>query len=213
MDLRPDPPAEPMIARDASYFKAPEALRERIRATIAAQAPARARSTPLRWAAVTAAFAVAGGLLWNAALLQTAADPEDALAGELVGAHVRSLLADSHLNDVASSDQHTVKPWFQGKLDFAPSVVDPAASGYTLLGGRLDYVRGRPVAAITYRRRLHVINVFEWPAAGAGEMEPVLQSRKGYALVRWRHGGLEHWAVSDAAAPEVLQLAQALKNP
>jgi anti-sigma factor RsiW len=101
-----------------------------------------------------------------------------------------------------------VKPWFQGRLDFAPVVNDLAPSGYPLTGGRLDYINGRPVAALTYRSRLHVMNLFEWPAANPGETKPELVTRHGYALVRWKHGGLEYWLVSDASGADLLKFAQ-----
>ena len=213
MSHRPDAANEPLVARDATYYKAPEALRERVRARLAAESRPRRMSPGWRWPALGAAFAVAAALAWNAVLLQAGAGREDRLVAQLVAAHVRSLLAESHLADVASSDQHTVKPWFQGKLDFAPNVTDLASSGYALVGGRLDYLHDRPVAALAYKRRLHVINVFEWPARETGDTAPVLHARNGFSVVGWRRGGLEYWAVSDAAPPEVMQLAQLLHGP
>jgi anti-sigma factor RsiW len=104
-----------------------------------------------------------------------------------------------------------VKPWFEGKLDFAPVVIDLAASGFALMGGRLDYLDGRPVAALTYRHRLHVVNVFEWPAERPGDAAPVLRTSRGYALVHWRRQGLEYWAISDIDAPDLVQFAHALR--
>jgi anti-sigma factor RsiW len=119
-------------------------------------------------------------------------------------------MAENHLNDVASTDQHTVKPWFEGKLDFAPAVTDLADAGYALMGGRLDYLDGRPVAALTYRHRLHVVNLFEWPAAGRADAAPKTFAQKGYAIARWRRGGLEYWAISDIAPSDLLELAKRL---
>ena len=198
-------PDEPVVARDATYYRAPEALRERVRASLAAEARTQWRST-WSWGGMAVAAAVGALLAWNVAMLQASGGEEERLAREVEAAHVRSLMAESHLNDVASSDQHTVKPWFQGKLDFAPVVTDLSASGYPLAGGRLDYVNGRPVAALVHRHRLHVINLFEWPAVG--ESAPELVTRHGYSLVRWKRGGLEYWLVSDAAGADLLKFAQ-----
>ena len=142
----------------------------------------------------------------------TAQPPGDELrAREIVTAHVRSLMGPGHLNDVASSDQHTVKPWFSGKLDFAPPVQDLANAGFALTGGRLDYIDGRAVAALTYRSRQHVVNLFVWPASGARDVEPAALSRQGYALLHWARGGMEYWAVTDMASAQLAPLADALR--
>ena len=116
------------------------------------------------------------------------------LEGQLVEAQVRSLQAQ-HLMDVVTSDRHTVKPWFNGRIDFAPPVVDLTAQGYALAGGRLDHIDGHPAAAVVYRRRAHVINLFVWP--GAAPPAPLTETREGYTLIRWGQGGLVFWAVSD----------------
>jgi anti-sigma factor RsiW len=209
MNTRPDAPEEPVIARDATYYRAPEGLRERVRASLAQEAPARARETQWwRWGGMAASFAVAGLLAWNGMLLMAREGVDERLLAEVSTAHIRSLMGEGHLNDVVSTDRHTVKPWFQGKLDFAPNVMDLADSGYPLAGGRLDYLNGRPVAAITYRHRLHVINLFEWPAASAGDRAPEATLRKGYAIVRWSRGNLEYWAITDGAASDLLEFAR-----
>ena len=202
---------EPLIARDATRYRAPDALRARVRASVRAQARAQLRPRLWRWGGMAAAFAATIIVTWNLALLQARGGEEDRIAREVESAHVRSLMVEGHLNDVASTDQHTVKPWFEGKLDFAPRVEDLAPSGFALIGGRLDYVDGRPVAALTYRHRLHVVNLFEWPAASAGDTEPSETSRKGYAIVHWRAGGLQYWAVSDIERKDLLQFARALE--
>lgn len=129
-------------------------------------------------------------------------------ADELVDAHIRSLQAH-HLFDVASTDQHTVKPWFDGKIDFAPPVRDLAGQGFPLLGGRLDYFHGRAIAALVYGRGKHIINVFLWPQEGADE--GITQSvRQGYQVLQWRASGMRHVAVSDLNATELGQFAKLL---
>lgn len=130
----------------------------------------------------------------------------DLLANEMVSNHIRSLMA-SHLTDVVSSDQHTVKPWFNGKLDFAPSVKDFAAQGFPLVGGRLDYLNGREVAALVYQRNKHVINVFIWPAGRDGFEKSAGESLRGYNLVSRDVNGLRYALVSDLNAGELGQLA------
>ena len=118
------------------------------------------------------------------------------LATQLIASHVRSLMAD-HLTDVASSDQHTVKPWLDTKLDFAPPVVDLSAEGFPLIGGRLDYLDNRPVAALVYGRRKHFINLFVWPAASNESKAPKTITREGYQLLHWADPDFNYWAVSD----------------
>jgi anti-sigma factor RsiW len=205
------PEDDALVARDATYYKAPDHLRTRIRAHVAEQARERDRPPALwRWLGFGATCAAVAVLSWNAALMGGPSGADDRLAGEVMSAHVRSLLGDTHLNDVASTDQHTVKPWFQGRIDFAPEVTDLASAGFALDGGRLDYINGRPVAAVTYRHRLHVINLFEWPAASVADSRPALLARNGYSMVRWTHGGMQYWAVSDSAGNDLLQFAHLL---
>jgi anti-sigma factor RsiW len=126
---------------------------------------------------------------------------------QLVANHIRSLSYSSHLTDIATSNRHLVKPWFNGKIDFAPPVPELAAQGFPLVGGRLDYVDGREVAAIVYKRRLHTINVFVQPAPPLSLPIGVATKRDGYSLIRWTNDGLEFWAVSDIDLAE-LQLFQ-----
>jgi anti-sigma factor RsiW len=115
----------------------------------------------------------------------------------------------SHLTDVGSSDQHTVKPWFDGKLDFAPPLEDLADAGFPLLGGRLDYIGGRPVAALVYGRRRHTINLFLWPREGTRAPQPL--TRQGYHALHGVAGGVEYWAVSDASAADLATFVRALR--
>jgi anti-sigma factor RsiW len=141
---------------------------------------------------------------------------DQTIADEVVSAHIRSLQA-GHLMDVATSDQHTVKPWFNGRVDLAPPVVDLTAEGFTLLGGRLDYIDGEPVAAIVYQRRKHVINLFVAQHLGAKAARTISESVQGYNVRHWSQGGLDLWAVSDLAGDEldefVQKIASALPPP
>lgn len=124
---------------------------------------------------------------------------EPAMPDLVVDGHVRSLQA-GHLTDIAFSDRHVVKPWFNGRVSFAPPVVDLRARGFDMLGGRLDVLSGRDVAVLVYRRRRHVINLFVRPAPAWPSSQSVQQQQNGYQLARWTAGGLEFWAVSDADA-------------
>ena len=206
-----DPAAEPMIARDATYHRAPDALRESLRASLSQAARADRGPRLVRTFGFAAAFATVALVSWNVALMTAQLSTDDLRAREIVTAHVRSLMGAGHLNDVASTDQHTVKPWFAGKLDFAPPVHDLANAGFALTGGRLDYVDGRAVAALTYRSRQHVVNLFVWPAAGARDVEPVALARQGYSILHWTRGGMEYWAVADMAGAQLAPLAEALR--
>jgi anti-sigma factor RsiW len=132
---------------------------------------------------------------------------DDRFTELVVAAHVRSLLAN-HATDVASTDQHTVKPWFQGKLDFAPQVPDLSAQGYSLSGGRLDYLLDRPVAALVYFRRLHPINLFTWPAVKVDEEAVQKTSRQGFHIRHWEHAGMTYWAISDVSDHDLDEFVQ-----
>jgi anti-sigma factor RsiW len=134
-------------------------------------------------------------------------DQEQRLAGDVVSAHLRSL-QPGHLTDVETSDQHTVKPWFNGKLDMAPPVVDLTAQGFTLIGGRLDDVNGETVAAIVYRRRNHVINLFVAGGAAGKAAGPAAMARHGFNIRHWTDGGLDFWAVSDINATELAEFEE-----
>jgi anti-sigma factor RsiW len=178
-------------------LRAPERLRGNVRAMVRAQVKrSRRRQTWLpAWTATAAALllGVAGG--WRLGIWQVSrADGSDVVT-EVVSGHVRSLQG-VHLTDIASSEHHTVKPWFAGKLDFSPSVPDFSNEGFSLIGGRLDYVRERQVAALVYGRQQHVINLFVWPSPDSNAL-PAATSRRGYHLVHGAAGGMTYWAISD----------------
>jgi anti-sigma factor RsiW len=178
-------------------YKAPPALLARLDAALdEAERPPRRRVGAETWVLGGGMGAIA------AALALLALIPSGVgLQSQLIDAQARSLEAQ-HLVDMQTSDRHTVKPWFNGKVDFAPPVVDLAPQGYPLVGGRLDRVDGRRVAALVFHRRAHVINLFIWP--GAAPAAPALDRKEGYSLVRWGRGGLVFWAVSDIDGADLL---------
>ena len=135
---------------------------------------------------------------------------DQALTRELIADHVRSLQV-AHLTDVATSDQHVVKPWFNGKLDFSPPVIELKDQGFALVGGRLDYLNHRTVAAIVYRRGRHTINLFVWPDAGGGGEPGETRSADGYTLRHWRSAGMSFWAVSDVNPADLAQFEADLR--
>jgi anti-sigma factor RsiW len=159
-----------------------------------------------RWMALAASLAVVAVGSWRLGTEHTASE---ILTDEVLASHVRSLMP-GHLSDVLSTDQHTVKPWFNGKLDFSPPVHDFSGLGYPLLGGRLDYLNGRPVAALVYGRRQHLINVFLWPAAGpVGSGSPLV--RQGYHLLHWTTPEYAYWVASDLGLSELTNFAGLLQ--
>jgi anti-sigma factor RsiW len=186
---------------------APASLRRRVREIARPSEDRETRRAPdlqwfWKWLAIGAtAVAVL------AIVLRPAGISQNELAGEVVGAHVRSLMAE-HLTDVLSSDKHTVKPWFAGKLDFSPTVTDFADQGFALIGGRLDYLNGRTVAALIYKHNKHFINVFMWPVPNAEASEH--ESYRGYNIVLFDVGGFRYCLVSDMEESEMRQLAEML---
>jgi anti-sigma factor RsiW len=185
-------------------YAAPPELRRRIEASLPkTQAPNR-RAVLRGFAMGSAVSAIAAtGLV--AIVLRS--DDEQRIMSEVVSAHLRSL-QPGHLTDVLSTDQHTVKPWFNGKLDVAPPVVDLTAQGFTLIGGRLDYVDTRPIGAIVYRRRSHVINLFVAQTASAERRPAKTETIQGFNIRRWSEHGLNYWAVSDLAADELADFGE-----
>jgi anti-sigma factor RsiW len=207
------------------YHRVPDALRTRIMAAAGGAAPVggnqgRSAVSPIRivrerplfeWLAVAAAILIALGLGIRIIPGAMNARSNDLVAEELVASHIRSL-QPGHLMDVVSTDQHTVKPWFDGKLDFAPPVRDLADQGYPLVGGRLDYVGGRNVAALVYQLRKHYINVFIWPDDGQQAKLPESVSRQGYNVICQSSGGMRLCGVTDANADDLRQFMQLLSR-
>ena len=190
----------------------PERNPPRRRTLRAGRVPLLRREWRASWRALAAAAILIAALGSGLTLLLPGRRPaEPAVAEEVLTSHIRSLMPD-HLTDVRSSDQHNVKPWFNGRLDFSPTVPRLDSAGFPLLGGRLDYVHGRPVAVVVYGRRQHVINVFSWPAESDGDASQSLETRHGYNVLNWRRGGVEYWVASDLNVQELEHFAELLRR-
>ena len=191
-------------------YRAPARLRRNIRTALRREARSDQKQIAF-WPslAVGAAFAA---LVLGFVLFQTLrGSHENAIVDQVVANHVRSLLA-THLVDVASSDQHTVKPWFDGKIDFAPDVRDFSMSGFPLVGGRLDYLDGKTAVALVYQRNKHPINIFILPAPGENAVSPAASTYRGYHIISWTGREMKHWAVSDLNETELRQLVSLLQR-
>jgi len=199
------------IRQSAPVYRAPEALRSEIRFALRRQAATSARGARPApgWLAYAASILLAVAVGSGGTLLITGERQEDAVANELIDSHLRSLLGN-HLTDVASSDQHTVKPWFAGRSELSPPAVDLAGEGFPLVGGRLDLIAGKPIPALVYRRREHVVNVFVLPAS-RGDLAKTL-TRRGYGLRHWDEGDLGFWAVTDAAPSELAEFERVFRD-
>ena len=200
--------------RAVLYERAPAALRQKVQAELGART--RSSVTPIRnpdpwrWLAIAATLLLAISLGWRLLPGLRGTGGQTAIASAIVDAHLRSL-QPGHLEDVQSTDQHTVKPWFDGKIDFAPPVHDFVNEGFPLQGGRLDVVAGRNVAVLVYARRKHLINVFIWPTTEP-DSEPQSGSELGYHWMGWRKSGMEMYAVSDVSPEDLAQLHHLLSQ-
>jgi anti-sigma factor RsiW len=187
-------------------FTAPTSLRRRIERALPSAPPRVAsRRSMLKGFAMGTALSAAIAASLVIGVIRT--DQDQRVLGDVFSAHVRSLQAD-HLTDVQTSDQHTVKPWFNGKVDVAPPVVDLTAQGFRLIGGRLDYLDGKAVASIVYRRRMHVINLFIAQAAPSEPQGRKIDKIQGFNIRRWNAQGFEFWAVSDIDAAELQEFVE-----
>ncbi len=195
--------------RDRSlYFSPPPALYDRVQKSLHKANRVRPRWQVIAIAASLAAVLVVGLSLWIIGLGNSG---EDVLAQQVATSHIRSLMLN-HLTDVESTNQHTVKPWFNNKLDFSPPVVDLAAQGYPLKGGRLDYLDNRSVAALIYTKNLHVINLFIWPAgSGSFQTFPMI-NHQGYYIYHWTKSGMNFWAISDVNPSDLGEFVQLIQS-
>ena len=200
------------MRRTQLYEKAPGPLRKKVLASLGSARSVTVFPTRSVWSWLAAAAAILVTVYLGVQLVtsQRPGDVGTELAAEIVDAHLRSL-QPGHLVDVVSTDQHTVKPWFDGKLDFSPPVQDFADQGFSLQGGRIDVVHGRTVAALVYARRKHFVNVFIWPT-NEKDSAPSSGSRQGYQWTEWRKAGMEFWAVTDAAPSALEQLRSLLTS-
>ena len=194
------------LKQDTLYFTAPAELRQRIKSEL----PSPAKTVPQRrawnWNWLTTAMSGAVAVC-VALLLMVRPSSQQQLTQEIVSSHIRSLMA-SHVLDVVSTDQHTVKPWFNGKLDFSPPVKDLASQEFPLIGGRLDYVDGRNVAALVFQRHKHIINLFIWPAKEKVSKPASVTPIQGYNLIHWSEAEMAYWAVSDLNEKELMEFVQ-----
>ncbi|HET7112577.1 MAG TPA: anti-sigma factor [Pyrinomonadaceae bacterium] len=194
-------------------FDPPANLEKRLRSTLRRKNEPERKSFVVhwRWIAALTSLLIVISFGWSITANFNQRSGSDLLAQEIVSSHVRSLMAD-HLTDVPSSDQHTVKPWFDGKLDFSPPVKDLSQQGFSLNGGRLDYISHRPVAALVYQRRQHSINVFVWPATDAPIINESTSFIQGYNVIHWSNGGMAYWVVSDLNLDELRQFVRLLQE-
>jgi anti-sigma factor RsiW len=198
-----------MIRGGELYFDAPAGLERRIRKSLNRANRSATRATvPWRWAIMAASAAAVLAILLYAGLILTSHQGRDLIARDVVSSHIRSL-EPGHLYDVESNDQHNVKPWFNGKVDFSPPVKDLTDAGFALKGGRLDYIDNRQVADVVYGRRQHIINLYIWPSnneTGTGEE---MTARQGYNMIHWSKEGMTFWAVSDLNFGELRSFVKA----
>jgi anti-sigma factor RsiW len=205
-----------MLSDSALYHRSSADLQRRVRVSPGQVGRARARdrlvSLPWGWLGVVAvAAALVAATLWGAREGRPTLSHDELLAREVVSAHVRSLMLSSHTLDVDSSDQHTVKPWFIGKVNFVPEVKDLTPQGFTLIGGRLEYIDDRPAAALVYTHAKHVINVFIWRSS-ENDRPPEFLKRQGYHLIRWTDKDRMFWVISDLNERDLRQFVELLRR-
>jgi anti-sigma factor RsiW len=193
------------IQDGAPYFDVPPSLQKRIQSSVGKATKAAPLTPVFPWRLLAVAASLALVLLAGWSLLGVLSSDSDSsiLTRELLASHIRSQMLPGHRVDVESSNQHVVKPWFDGKIDFSPAVKDFTEQGFPLVGGRLDYLDNRQVAALVYTRREHVINLFIWPSPPGSEAASGRLSRQGYHLIHWTQAGMNYWAVSNLNEAEL----------
>jgi anti-sigma factor RsiW len=196
------------LTSQPAAYRAPARLRRNVRAALRREAKS-SRQNLSPWLAFATGAALAAVVLGFVLFQTTRTSGANAIVDQVVANHVRSLLA-AQLVDVVSSDQHTVKPWFDGKIDFAPDVRDLSTDGFPLAGGRLDYLDGKTVAALVYHRNKHPINLFITPAPTNRNTSPTASTRRGYNVLAWTNNGMKYWAISDLNQTELRQFAALL---
>ena len=194
------------VRSGAPRYSASGQLRKAVDDLIREPKPVLPAREPWKWLAIAATVLLAISLGWNVLSIGQSPRQPDVVAEMVMSDHIRALMG-THLLDVPSTDQHTVKPWFNGKVDFSPDVKDFAAEGYPLIGGRLEYLNDRTVAALVYQRRKHIISLFTWPSGGATPSDEEV-SRNGFHALHWTAGGMTYWAVSDVSAADLSEFEQ-----
>ncbi len=198
-----------LIKEDANYYHAPPELADRIRQSLRSAAGEKPGKFSSYWrlAAIAACLLLAISFGFNLFMLRTRPRVADVIAEEAVSSHIRALMGN-RLVDVPSSDQHTVKPWFNGKIDFSPVVKDLSAAGFPLVGARIDYVGNRAVASLVYQRRKHVLDLFVWPETDQKAGSSPESTINGYHVIRWENSGMSYCLVSDLNVGELRQFRQ-----
>ena len=201
------------VWEQAAYYTAPAGLAARMLAKAgAANAPARKKTRQWSWLPLAATVAATVVITWTTATHMESGLRDERVVEQVIAGHARSVLTN-HLVEVASSDQHTVKPWLSSKLDFSPPATDLAEAGFPLVGARLDYVNSRPVAALVYQHRQHVINLFVWPDDKGGAPGAFRRAAKqGYNLLHWDNAGMTFWAISDLNQTDIKAFAETYAN-
>ena len=218
MNIEDNAQLSELIKKEAAYFKAPPTLQIQV-SELLSSGKSELRFVRIgrffkeqSWWKLGGSFAIGVAMTVTAFSVVRLFGAQDYLTGQIVDSHVRSLMV-AHLSDVASTDQHTVKPWLSHQLDFSPPVVNPTDEGYKLVGGRLDYIDGRAVAALVYQKNRHTINVFVWPSRDRSAVSNSAGSRQGFNVKSWEKEGMQYWAVSDIPQAELDQLAGLLSSP
>jgi anti-sigma factor RsiW len=202
------------VKNSIPYFSMPPGLARRVRSCVSrvdrGDRSLRVRPVPLLALAASLVLMMATG--WGLARVLPARSEGAFLTQELVASHIRSQMLPSHQFDVASSDTHTVKPWFEGKLDFSPTVKDLSGQGFPLVGGRLDYLHNRAVAVLVYKRRKHTINLFIWPSPSGDVAWPKKATSQGFHMIQWRNPAMTFWAVSDLNERELQEFVELIQG-